>query len=175
MEGPGAAPVPAHLRRLQSPPGGGSRTQPRRGTGPKRPPLTVGPPGGAVKADADPATFPRFMGTHLDTGREQTRALRTPPPPPWTTTPIAPRGVLHPSLRTPPRRVAGPARFPFPARLALVPAAAAEPCASAILSVCGGGGGGSGRARYRRLRRPSGAPRRWRAERAAGGRRRCAS
>ncbi|KAI1233419.1 hypothetical protein IHE44_0004595, partial [Lamprotornis superbus] len=83
---------------------------------------------------------------------EQTRILPTPPPPPWTTTPIAPRGELHPSLRTPPRRVAGLARFPFPARLALVPAAAAEPCASAILSVCGGGGGGSGRARWRNLR-----------------------
>ncbi|CAN8191230.1 unnamed protein product [Coccothraustes coccothraustes] len=146
MEGPRAAPVPGHLRRPQSPPGGGSCTQPRRGAGPKRPPLTVGPLAGAAEADTVPATSQRFTGTHLDTEREQTRALRTQPPSPWTTTPIAPRGVLHPSLRTPPRRVAGLARFPFPARLALVPAAAAEPCASAILSVCGGGGGGSGRA-----------------------------
>lgn len=166
--------VPGHLHRPQSPPGGGSRAQPHRGAGPKRSPLTVGPPSGAAKANTGPATFPPLTRTHLDTKREQARVLPTPSPPSRTTTPIAPRGELHPALRTPPRRVAGLARFPFPARLALVPAAAAEPCASAILSVCGGGGGGSGRARYRQLRRPRGAPRRWRAERAAGEGRRCA-
>lgn len=152
----------------------GPAHSPHRETGPKRSPLTVGPPSGTAKADTGPATFARFTKTHLATEREQTHVLLTSSPPSRTTTPIAPRGELHPSLRTPPRRVAGLARFPFPARLALVPAAAAEPCASAILSVCGGGGGGSGRARYRRLRRSRGAPRRWRAERAAGEGRRCA-
>lgn len=67
VEGPGEAPVPGHLHRPQSPPGGGSRAQPPRGTGPRPPPLTIGPPAGAAEGDTDPATFLQFTGILLDT------------------------------------------------------------------------------------------------------------